>query len=127
MRPWRPDGGRRDLEKDGRKLTYSAGGLDGGLIQQLVKAGSERGLQAELAEHVGSERAPPEAALRNRATDRSRTAGTAAVEVELRIPPGPQPHVHAAVGADGKSAAVAARQDGLLALRLLDNRPIHRA
>ena len=39
--------------------------LDGhdGLIQQLIKAGLERGLQAELTDHLGYERGDPEASL----------------------------------------------------------------
>ena len=39
--------------------------LDGkdGLIQQLIKTGLERGLQAELTEHVGYEKGDPEAPL----------------------------------------------------------------
>ena len=36
---------------------------DGGFIQQLIKTGLERGLQAELTEHVGYEKGDPEAAL----------------------------------------------------------------
>ena len=39
--------------------------LDGhdGLIQQLIKAGLERGLQSELTDHLGYERGDPEASL----------------------------------------------------------------
>lgn len=36
---------------------------DGGFIQQLIKTGLERGLQAELTEHVGYEKGDPEARL----------------------------------------------------------------
>src|SRR3954447_9230702 len=34
-----------------------------GLIQQLIKAGLERGLNAELTEHLGYDRGDPEASL----------------------------------------------------------------
>jgi transposase-like protein len=44
-----------------------------GLIQQMIKAGLERGLQTELTEHVGYEKGDPEAGLtRTPATARSR-------------------------------------------------------
>src|SRR6218665_56169 len=61
---------------------------DGGFIQQLIKTGLERGLQAELTEHVGYEKGDPEAALHGNSRNGSflKTVGTTAGEVELRIP-----------------------------------------
>lgn len=61
---------------------------DGGFIRQLIKTGLERGLQAELTEHVGYEKGDPEAALHDNSRNGSfpKTVGTTAGEVELRIP-----------------------------------------
>lgn len=61
---------------------------DGGFIQQLIKTGLERGLQAELTEHVGYEKGDPEAHLHENSRNGSfpKTVGTTAGEVELRIP-----------------------------------------
>src|SRR6218665_3739341 len=61
---------------------------DGGFIQQLIKTGLERGLQAELTEHVDYEKGDPEAALHGNSRNGSfpKTVGTTAGEVELRIP-----------------------------------------
>lgn len=61
---------------------------DGGFIQQLIKTGLERGLQAELTEHVGYEKGDPEASLHVNSRNGSfpKTVGTTAGEVELRIP-----------------------------------------
>jgi putative transposase len=61
---------------------------DGGFIQQLIKTGLERGLQAELTEHVGYEKGSSEASLHENSRNGSfpKTVGTTAGEVELRIP-----------------------------------------
>ena len=61
---------------------------DGGFIQQLIKTGLERGLQAELTEHVGYEKGDPEAALHANSRNGSfpKTVGTTAGEIELAIP-----------------------------------------
>lgn len=61
---------------------------DGGFIQQLIKTGLERGLQAELTEHVGYEKGDPEAALHENSRNGSfpKTVGTTAGEIELKIP-----------------------------------------
>ncbi|MDI6945080.1 IS256 family transposase [Microbacterium barkeri] len=61
---------------------------DGGFVQQLIKAGLERGLQAELTSHVGYEKGDPEARLHENSRNGSypKTVGTTAGEVELRIP-----------------------------------------
>ena len=61
---------------------------DGGFIHQLIKTGLERGLQAELTEHVGYEKGDPEAALYDNSRNGSfpKTVGTTAGDVELRIP-----------------------------------------
>ena len=53
---------------------------DGGFIQQLIKTGLERGLQAELTEHVGYEKGDPEARLFENSRNGSfpKTVGTTA-------------------------------------------------
>lgn len=59
-----------------------------GLIQQLIKAGLERGLQAELAEHLGYEKGDPEAGLHpnSRNGTSAKTVATSVGDVELAIP-----------------------------------------
>ena len=61
--------------------------LDGrdGLIQQLIKTGLERGLQAELTEHVGYERGDAEASFHDNSRNGSfpKTVSTIAGDVEL--------------------------------------------
>lgn len=61
---------------------------DGGFIQQLIKTGLERGLQAELTEHVGYEKGDPEARLYDNSRNGSfpKTVGTTVGEIELAIP-----------------------------------------
>jgi transposase-like protein len=64
--------------------------LDGkdGLIQQLIKTGLERGLSAELTEHVGYERGDPDAAFHDNSRNGSfpKTVATIAGDVELAVP-----------------------------------------
>ncbi len=64
--------------------------LDGkdGLIQQLIKTGLERGLRAELTEHVGYERGDPDAAFHDNSRNGSfpKTVATIAGDVELAVP-----------------------------------------
>lgn len=64
--------------------------LDGkdGLIQQLIKAGLERGLQAELSEHVGYDKGDPEAAAfaNSRNGFSPKTVATSVGDVELAVP-----------------------------------------
>ena len=64
--------------------------LDGrdGLIQQLIKTGLERGLQAELTEHVGYERGDAEASFHDNSRNGSfpKTVSTIAGDVELAVP-----------------------------------------
>ena len=64
--------------------------LDGkdGLIQQLIKAGLERGLQAELSDHLGYDKGDPEAALfpNSRNGSYPKTVATSVGDVELAIP-----------------------------------------
>lgn len=64
--------------------------LDGkdGLIQQLIKAGLERGLRAELTEHVGYEQGDPEAGLHPNSRNGSfpKTVATSVGDVDLQIP-----------------------------------------
>ncbi len=70
---------RRRSQREGVEALKASGALDdlfakidagqvqlegkNGLIQQLIKAGLERGLQAELTGHVGYEKGDPEAVL----------------------------------------------------------------
>jgi len=64
--------------------------LDGpdGLIQQMVKAGLERGLRAELTDHLGYEKGDPGASLFTNSRNGSypKTVATATGEIELDIP-----------------------------------------
>ncbi|NYI40402.1 transposase-like protein [Demequina lutea] len=64
--------------------------LDGsdGLIQQLIKAGLERGFQAELSEHLGYEKGDPEAGFypNSRNGSSARTVATSVRDVDLAIP-----------------------------------------
>lgn len=64
--------------------------LDGkdGLIQQLIKAGLERGLQAELTRHLGYEKGDPEASFHENSRNGSsaKTVATSVGDVELAIP-----------------------------------------
>ena len=64
--------------------------LDGkdGLIQQLIKAGLERGLQAELSDHLGYEKGDAEAGLYGNSRNGSypKTVATSVGDVELAIP-----------------------------------------
>ena len=64
--------------------------LDGrdGLIQQMIKAGLERGLRAELTEHVGYEQGDPEAGLHPNSRNGSfpKTVATSVGDVDLQIP-----------------------------------------
>ena len=64
--------------------------LDGrdGLIQQLIKTGLERGLQAELTDHVGYEKGDSEAALHENSRNGSfpKTIATTVGDVELAVP-----------------------------------------
>jgi transposase-like protein len=59
-----------------------------GLIQQLIKAGLERGLQAELSDHLGYEKGDPEAALfpNSRNGSYPKTVASVSGDVELAIP-----------------------------------------
>lgn len=61
---------------------------DGGFIQQLIKTGLERGLRAELADHVGYEKGDPEAQVFPNSRNGSfpKTVATSVGDVELRIP-----------------------------------------
>jgi len=64
--------------------------LDGkdGLIQQLIKTGLERGLQAELSDHVGYDKGDPEASLHENSRNGTfpKTVGTTVGDVELAVP-----------------------------------------
>jgi transposase-like protein len=59
-----------------------------GLIQQLIKAGLERGLQAELSDHLGYERGDPEASLvpNSRNGSYPKTVASQVGDVDLAIP-----------------------------------------
>ena len=64
--------------------------LDGkdGLIQQMIKAGLERGLQAELTEHVAYAKGDPEAEVfpNSRNGSNPKTVATSVGDVELALP-----------------------------------------
>jgi putative transposase len=95
---------RRREQREGVEALEASGALDDlyamidagqvrlegkdGLIQQLIKAGLERGLQAELTEHLGYERGDPEAELHanSRNGTSAKTVGTSVGDVELAIP-----------------------------------------
>lgn len=59
-----------------------------GLIQQLIKAGLERGLQAELSEHLGYDKGDPAAGLFPNSRNGSfpKTVATSVGDVDLAIP-----------------------------------------
>jgi putative transposase len=59
-----------------------------GLIQQLIKAGLERGLHAELSDHLGYERGDPTAAFFSNSRNGSypKTVASQVGDVELDIP-----------------------------------------
>lgn len=88
--------GVRDLERAGllddlyRLIDCGEVVLDGpdGLIQQLIKAGMERGLQAEMSAHLGYEKGDPDAAgfPDSRNGSYPKTVSTMAGDVELAIP-----------------------------------------
>ncbi|MBE7195392.1 MAG: IS256 family transposase [Gordonia polyisoprenivorans] len=95
---------RRREQREGVEALEASGALDelyalidagevklegkDGLIQQLIKAGLERGLQAELSEHLGYDKGDPEAALfpNSRNGSSPKTVATSVGEVELAIP-----------------------------------------
>lgn len=95
---------RRKVQEEGAKRLEEAGVFDdlfaridagevqldgdGGFIQQLIKRGLERGLQAELTDHVGYEKGDPEAHVFPNSRNGSfpKTVGTSVGDVELRIP-----------------------------------------
>ena len=95
---------RRREQREGVQALEASGALDDlyamidagtvrlegkdGLIQQLIKAGLERGLQAELTEHLGYEKGDPEAGLHpnSRNGSSAKTVGTSVGDVELAIP-----------------------------------------
>jgi transposase-like protein len=64
--------------------------LDGpeGLIQQLIKTGLERGLQAELSDHLGYDKGDPEASLFENSRNGSypKTVATNVGDIEVDIP-----------------------------------------
>jgi transposase-like protein len=59
-----------------------------GLIQQLIKAGLERGLQAELTGHLGYEKGDPDASAyaNSRNGTSAKTVATSVGDVELAVP-----------------------------------------
>src|SRR5215207_3641577 len=95
---------RRRAQREGVKALEASGALDeiyalidsgkvplegkDGLIQQMIKAGLERGLQTELTEHVRYEKGDPEAGLypnsRNGAFPK--TVATSVGDIELAVP-----------------------------------------
>ena len=95
---------RRRAQREGVEALEASGALDevyakidagevqlegrDGLIQQLIKAGLERGLQAELTEHVGYERGDPEAGFypNSRNGTFAKTVASSVGDVDLAIP-----------------------------------------
>lgn len=95
---------RRRAQREGADALEASGALDelfaqidagqvefdgkDGLIQQLIKVGLERGLRAELTEHVGYEQGDPEAGLHPNSRNGSfgKTVATSVGDVELAIP-----------------------------------------
>lgn len=59
-----------------------------GLIQQIIKAGLERGLQAELSDHVGYDKGDPDAGMYPNSRNGSypKTVATSVGDIELAIP-----------------------------------------
>ena len=95
---------RRRAQRDGVAALEASGALDDlyaridagevqlegrdGLIQQLIKAGLERGLQAELADHLGYDKGDPDAAMfpNSRNGSYPKTVATSVGDVDLAIP-----------------------------------------
>lgn len=95
---------RRRVQREGVAALEASGALDDlyekidagevrlegpdGLIQQLIKAGLERGLQAELAGHLGYEKGDPDASVfpNSRNGTSAKTVSTSVGDVELDIP-----------------------------------------
>ena len=95
---------RRQRQAEGVRSLERAGLLDGlyelidsgrvqldgpdGLIQQMIKAGVERGLQAELSDHVGYEKGDPAAGEfpNSRNGSYPKTVATQVGDVELDVP-----------------------------------------
>ncbi len=95
---------RRRAQAEGVKALEAAGVLDelyaqidagqiqlegsDGFISQLIKAGLERGLQAELTEHLGYDKHAPEASAfpNSRNGTSSKTVATSAGDIELAVP-----------------------------------------
>ena len=95
---------RRRAQREGVEALEASGALDDlyaridagevrfegkdGLIQQLIKAGLERGLQAELSEHLGYDKGDPDAAAfpNSRNGSFSKKVSTSVGDVDLAIP-----------------------------------------
>jgi len=95
---------RRRAQREGVAALEASGALDDlyaridagevqlegrdGLIQQLIKAGLERGLQAELSEHLGYDKGDPDAGLFPNSRNGSfpKTVATGVGDVDLAIP-----------------------------------------
>lgn len=119
--------GRRLLQREGVEALEASGALadlyakidagtvrlEGrdGLIQQLIKAGLERGLQAELSAHVGYEQGDPEASLypNSRNGVFPKTVATSVGDVELAIPRDRDGSIHPGAGTEGLPAVRWAR------------------
>lgn len=95
---------RRRAQKEGVEALEEAGVLDDlyaaidagqvqlegkdGLIQQIIKAGLERGLQAELSDHIGYDKGDPDAVMYPNSRNGSypKTVATSVGDIELAIP-----------------------------------------
>ncbi len=89
VRVWKP-GGLGRLDELYSMIDAGEVQLDGkdGLIEQLIKAGLERGLQAELSDHLGYEKGDPAAELFSNSRNGTypKTVATSVGDVELAIP-----------------------------------------
>ena len=95
---------RRRAQREGVSALEASGALDDlyaridagevqlegrdGLIQQLIKAGLERGLQAELSDHLGYDKGDPDADMfpNSRNGSYPKTVATSVGDVDLAIP-----------------------------------------
>ncbi|GIU90354.1 MAG: hypothetical protein KatS3mg010_1453 [Acidimicrobiia bacterium] len=96
-----------------------------GLLKGMLKASLERGLEAELTEHVGYERGDPDAAMfpNSRNGTFPKTVASEIGDVELAVPRDRKRHVRADARAEGRSPPRRPRRHDHLAVRGRDDRP----
>ena len=100
-----------------------------GLLKGMLKASLERGLDAELTDHVGYDRGDPDAALfpNSRNGTFPKTVASEIGDVELAIPRDRARDVHADAGPQGRPSSRRARRDDRVAVRGRDDDPRHRS